>query len=197
MKIKTRQSIILLFECSKLAQKEDKTRYERMGKVTHWELNVVLPYRPILYAQNRICYRELDTEYLLGFWDSNGSPDPYQKTGSKSKEEEKMLDPGLHHRRPDLKESEKIDKHVNFARELRKLWNMKVTVEPVIIGELGTIWKNPQTSRKTVNQMNNWDHLNCAKTGYNTEESPGIIRKVYITCTLVKNNVTNVVKNRR
>ena len=27
-----------------------------------------------------------------------------------------------------LKESEKKDKYLNFARELKKLWNMKVTV---------------------------------------------------------------------
>ena len=40
-----------------------------------------------------------------------------------------------------LKESEKRDKYVNLARELRKLRNMKVTVIPIVIGVLGTATK--------------------------------------------------------
>ena len=38
-----------------------------------------------------------------------------------------------------LKESEKKDKYLDLARELKKLWNMKVTVVPIVIGALGTI----------------------------------------------------------
>ena len=40
-----------------------------------------------------------------------------------------------------LKECEKRDKYLDFARELRKLWNMKVTIIPVVIGALGTVTK--------------------------------------------------------
>ena len=40
-----------------------------------------------------------------------------------------------------LKESEKKDKYLDLSRELKKLWNMKVTVIPMIIGALGTITK--------------------------------------------------------
>ena len=40
-----------------------------------------------------------------------------------------------------LKESEKKDKYVDLARELQKLWNMKVTFIPVVIGALGTVTK--------------------------------------------------------
>ena len=40
-----------------------------------------------------------------------------------------------------LKESEKKDKYLNLARELKKLWNMKVTVIPLVIGALGTVTK--------------------------------------------------------
>ena len=40
-----------------------------------------------------------------------------------------------------LKEGEKKDKYLNFARELKKLWNMKVTVIPIVIGALGTVTK--------------------------------------------------------
>ena len=40
-----------------------------------------------------------------------------------------------------LKESEKKDKYGDLARELEKLWNMKVTFIPIVIGALGTVTK--------------------------------------------------------
>ncbi len=40
-----------------------------------------------------------------------------------------------------LKEIEKKNKYLNLATELKKLWNMKVTVIPTIIGALRTITK--------------------------------------------------------
>ena len=54
-------------------------------------------------------------------------------------------------RRPDLavpadhriipKESEKKDKYLDLAKELKKQWNMKVSIVPIVIGALGTITK--------------------------------------------------------
>ena len=38
-------------------------------------------------------------------------------------------------------ESEKKDKYLDLARELKKLWNMKVTIVSIVIGALGTITK--------------------------------------------------------
>ena len=43
--------------------------------------------------------------------------------------------------RINLKESEKKDKYLDLARELKKLWNMKVTIVPIVIGALVTITK--------------------------------------------------------
>ena len=47
--------------------------------------------------------------------------------------------------RPDhqvkLKGREKRDKYLDLARELKKLWNMKVTVKSIVIGTLGTVTK--------------------------------------------------------
>ena len=40
-----------------------------------------------------------------------------------------------------LKESEKKDKYLDLARELKKLWNTKVTIVPILIGALDTITK--------------------------------------------------------
>ena len=43
--------------------------------------------------------------------------------------------------RINLQESEKKDKYLDLARELKKLWNMKVMIVPIVIGALGTITK--------------------------------------------------------
>ena len=43
--------------------------------------------------------------------------------------------------RINLKESEKKDNYLDLARELKKLWNMKITIVPIVIGALGTITK--------------------------------------------------------
>ena len=43
-----------------------------------------------------------------------------------------------------IKQSEKIHKYLDFARELKKkkLWNMSVTVIPIVVGVLGTVYKS-------------------------------------------------------
>ena len=38
-----------------------------------------------------------------------------------------------------LKECEKKDKYLDLARELKKVWNMKVTIVPIVIGAFGTV----------------------------------------------------------
>ena len=40
-----------------------------------------------------------------------------------------------------MKESEKKDKQLNLARELKILWNMKVTVITIVVGAFGAISK--------------------------------------------------------
>ena len=40
-----------------------------------------------------------------------------------------------------LKECEKKDKYLDLTRELKKPWNMKVTIVPIVIGAFGTITK--------------------------------------------------------
>ena len=35
-----------------------------------------------------------------------------------------------------MKENEKMDKYLDLARELKKLWNMKVNVIPIVVGAL-------------------------------------------------------------
>ena len=40
-----------------------------------------------------------------------------------------------------MRECEKKDKYLDLAWELKKLWNMKVTIVPLVIGAFGTITK--------------------------------------------------------
>ena len=40
-----------------------------------------------------------------------------------------------------VKECEKRDKYPDFARKLKKLWHIKVTIIPTVIGALGAITK--------------------------------------------------------
>ena len=43
--------------------------------------------------------------------------------------------------RINLKECEKKDKYLDLASELKKQWNMKVMIVPIVIGALGTVTK--------------------------------------------------------
>ena len=40
-----------------------------------------------------------------------------------------------------LKECKKKDKYIDLARELKRLWNMKVTIVQIVIGAFGTMTK--------------------------------------------------------
>ena len=87
------------------------------------------------------------TQTPMGLWYTNGSPNLGQKTRpynnqQKKKNISKIVDfavPADH--RIKLKECEKRDKYLDLARELKKLWNMKVTIIPIVIGAFGTVIK--------------------------------------------------------
>ena len=79
-------------------------------------------------------------------WDFNGSPNPGHKTRplynqqQKKKRICKIVDfavPTDH--RINLKKCEKKDMYLDLSRELKKLWNMKVTIVPILIGAFGKI----------------------------------------------------------
>ncbi len=72
-----------------------------------------------------------------------------------------------------LKECEKKDKYLGLARELKKLWNMKVTIVPNVIGTLGTVTKG--LLKGLGNKRTNGDNTNYCiiEIGQNTKKSPG------------------------
>ena len=55
-----------------------------------------------------------------------------------------------HDTRVDNKEFEKIEKYLDLARELKKVWNMKVTVVPLVDGALDTPAKALKKRLKTI-----------------------------------------------
>ena len=78
----------------------------------------------------------------MGIWHTNGSPNLGQKTRPYTNQQKKRICkivdfavPADH--RIKQKECEKKDKYL--ARELKKLWNMNVTIVLIVIGAFGTI----------------------------------------------------------
>ena len=142
----------IISECSKLAQKEFKARHDLVGKVIHWEMCKKLKFDHAnkWYMHNPEAVLENDTHKLL--WDFNiqtnhqisaRRPDLIIINNKKKKKKIwKIVGfavPADH--RIKLKECEKRDKYLNLARELKKLWNMKVTIITIVIGVFGTVTK--------------------------------------------------------
>ena len=91
--------------------------------------------------------------------------------------------------RINLKESEKKDKYLDLARELKKLWNMKVTIVPIVIGALGTVTKGLLKGLEDLEVSGRVETIQTtAEDGQNTEMSPGDLRRLAVTQTPVKNH---------
>ena len=102
----------------------------------------------MVYAQPSTCPREWHSQTPMGLWHTNGSPNIGQKTRpsnnqpQKKKKIRKIVDFVVTaDHRIKLKECEKRDKYHDLARELKNLWNMKVTIIPFVIGVFGTVTK--------------------------------------------------------
>ena len=74
---------------------------------------------------------------------------------------------------------------------MKKLWNMQVTMIPIVIGAFGTVTKR---ITKGTRGLGSWrtsgDHPNDSiiENGQNTEKSPGNLRRLAVTQTPVKNH---------
>ena len=74
------------------------------------------------------------------------------------------------------KENEKRVKYQDFARELKKLWNMKVTMKIILIGLLGMVTKGFITRTGGLgNKRTREEHPNYSIIEFcqNTEKGPG------------------------
>ena len=94
-----------------------------------------------------------------------------------------------------IKESVKRDKYLDLARKLRKLWNLRVTIIPIVIGALGTIPKGlKKDSGKVENRGMNRDNPDYCiiEIGENT----GDLKTLAATKTLVKDHQLTLVFDR-
>ena len=140
----------IISEGSKLAQKEYKARHDWVGKVVHWEMcrKFHFDHTNKWYMHNPAPVLEKDSHKLP--WDFNIQTDhliPARRPdliiiNKKKKRICKIFNFAVPaDLRINLKESEKKDKYLDLARESKKLWNMKVTIVPIVIGALGKITK--------------------------------------------------------
>ena len=80
----------------------------------------------------------------MELWHTNGSSNLGQTTRPYNNQQKKITFKIMNfavmpEHKIKLKESEKKDKYLDPARELKKLWNMKVTIIPIVIGAIGTV----------------------------------------------------------
>ena len=95
-----------------------------------------------------------------------------------------------------FKENEKRDKYFDFARKLKKQWNMKVTVIAILIGALGTITKSLDKRAGGVGDRStsgNHHDYNLIKIGQNSEKRPKNLRRLAITQTPMKDHQQTLV----
>ena len=139
----------IVSKCSNLAQKEYKARHDCVGKVIHWEMcrKFQFDHTNKWYRHNTPPVLENDSHKLQ--WHFNIQTNHLilaRRPGliiiNKRKRICKIVDfvfPVDHI--INLKESEKNDKYLDLVRELKKMWIMKVTIVPNVIGALSTATK--------------------------------------------------------
>ena len=81
-------------------------------------------------------------------------------------------------------------KYLDLARELKKLWNMKVMIVPIVIGALGTITKGLLKGLEDLKLEDGRDYPNdsISKNDQNPERSPGDLRRLAVSQTPVRNH---------
>ena len=77
-----------------------------------------------------------------------------------------------------LKECKKRDKNRELVKELKKLWNMKVTIIPIVIGDFGTVTK------RLIKALEDLEIIGRAETIQTTTllRTARILRRVLETC---------------
>ena len=155
----------------------------------------------MVYAQPRIRHGKC----FLEFWVTNGSfilGQTMRPSDSQQKKKGTCRIVNFDHRAK-LKEREKRDKYLDLVREQKKLWNMKVTVIPIVIGALGTVTKGPEQGledleiRGSVATIQATALLRLPRIW----KSPGDVRRHAVTQTPVENHqltlVWKILKRRR
>ena len=94
-----------------------------------------------------------------------------------------------------LKESKKKGKYHDLAWEMKKLWNMKMQVLPVVICILGTVTKNWYGNWRSWKLQDVGETINyrIIKISQDTEKSPEDLTRLVVTQTRVRNHQLSLV----
>ena len=140
----------IISEYSKLVHKEYRIRHDWVGKVIYWELCKKFNHTTKWYMNKPESVLKKETQNIL--WDfeiqinsliSARRSDLITVNKKKKQWISRFVDfvhPVDH--RVKIKENEKRNDYLDLARELKKLWNMEVTVIPILIGALGMVGKD-------------------------------------------------------
>ena len=137
-----------------ISAKEYKTRHDWVGRWSTEKCARSLNEQ-VVYVQPRIYPRKWDAQSTLGIWDTNGSSNPSQmitpgdsQQQQKKKKEKKKRTCRiadfdiLVDFRVKIKEKEEIvPRPCEKTKKKNKLWSIKMTVIPDVIGALGKIPK--------------------------------------------------------
>ena len=97
----------------------------------------------MVYAQSRICLREWDAQAPLGFWDTNLGQTTRFCHNQQKKRSCRIVNFAVptDHREKLKKAKKRISTKILQRDWKKKLWNMKVTIIPSVIGVLDTVTK--------------------------------------------------------
>ena len=136
--------------CSRLAQKEYKRRHDMVGKRVHWEVcrkfgvhvnKNWYEHEPEAVIENNQCKILWDFEVQTDHVIKERRPDLV--VVDKEKRICQIVDFAIPYDTKIMeREVDKITKYQDLGRELRRLWNMKTEIVPVVIGALGSMPKD-------------------------------------------------------
>ena len=148
----------IVSECPKLAQREYKRRHDWVGRRIHWEICRAngIHVRSKWYEHQPEAVIENDSCKIL--WDFTVQRDhfitarKFDRIFINIKHNECQINDFAipYDTKVDDKEVEKIEKYLDLVRELKKVWNMKVIVVPLVTGALGTPAKELEKRLRTI-----------------------------------------------
>ena len=83
-------------------------------------------------------------------------------------------------------------KYLDLARELKKLWNMRVKVIPIVVGALGAVPINLEKRLEDMEIRGRIEtiHTTALEIGKSTQKSPGDLRRLVIQTLLKYHKLT-------
>ena len=156
----TMKQSLTLFLCPTILQKEYKRRHDWMGKTVYWDIcrkkgcNV-----PEKWYEHKPLLPCTENESFKILWDFNIQTDnisEHRRPGviiiDKTSKKAQIVDftvPADH--QIEISQKRKIENYQHLKRELQKLWNLKTSIVPIVVGTLGTI---PKSLEKHLNELN-------------------------------------------